>query len=126
MATSSILGGTELPDEVVGKDTRALGPSDNSDSGSDSLGAYGDEIASDTDSSGTGERASIGPGTGLMGADVMPDHIEQVPGDSDAIDAAGDRQQLQDIAAEDADDADDADALDEVIDDESKIESDPS
>ena len=113
MATSSILGGAEPPEEVGGKDTRSLGPSDNSDSGSDTLGAYGDEVASDTDATGTGERASIGPGTGLLGADVMPDHIEQAPGDSDAIDAASDRQQIQDLAAEDPD------AIDDAMDDKS-------
>ena len=120
MATSSILGGAELPPEVSGKDTRSLGPSDNSDNGSDTLGAYGDEIGSDTDASGTGERASIGPGTGMLGADLMPDHIEQVPGDSDAMDAAGDRHQVQDLAAEDPD------AIDDAMDDESRIASDRS
>ena len=55
MATSSILGGDPLPRHVRGKDTNALGPSDNSDSGSDAQGAYGtDELSSDSDAEGTG------------------------------------------------------------------------
>lgn len=79
MATSSILGGSQVPEEVSGKDIHALGPSDNSDSGSDAVGAYGDdELASDSDAAGTGERASIDPGRDHTDADVMPDHIEQV------------------------------------------------
>lgn len=77
MATSSILGGSRLPAAVSGKGTDALGPSDNSDSGSDAQGAYGDdEMASDSDAVGTGERASIGPNAGRTDGDILPDHIE--------------------------------------------------
>jgi hypothetical protein len=39
MATSSISGGSHIPEEINGKDVHALGPSDNSDSGSDAIGA---------------------------------------------------------------------------------------
>lgn len=81
MATSSILGGLHLPEEVGGKDIHALGPSDNSDSGSDAVGAYSDdELASDSDAVGTGERASIGAGRDQPDADILPDHIETEPG----------------------------------------------
>ena len=70
-----------------GHGTRALGPSDSSDSGSDLVGAPSvegqtDEAAldSDTDRSGTGEISSatsdiLAPD----GSDIAPDHIEQIP-----------------------------------------------
>lgn len=94
MATSSILGGRRLPEQISGKSTGALGPSDNSDSGSDSQGAYGgDELYSDSDAEGTGERAAVGLGLdGLDGlnADIMPDRVEGMPGNDDADDAAKD------------------------------------
>ena len=78
MATSSILGGTPVAAPVTGKDTDALGPSDNSDSGSDAQGAYGDgEMHSDSDSVGTGERATAGDGLEEVDADILPDHIEK-------------------------------------------------
>jgi hypothetical protein len=100
MATSSILGGSQLPEEISGKDIHSLGPSDNSDSGSDATGAYGDdELASDSDSAGTGERPSIGSGLDQPDADILPDHIEQASGaqlDDDLDGATGDG--LSDLA----------------------------
>lgn len=60
-----------------GHGTRALGPSDNSDSGSDMAGAPDSEIDSDTDAEGTGERAGVG-GEGRA-ADLGFDHIETIP-----------------------------------------------
>ena len=94
MATSSILGGSHLPDEASGKDLHALGPSDNSDSGSDAMGAYGAaELASDSDAAGTGERAEVGFGRSHHDADILPDHIERTSGgldDADLDDAPDD------------------------------------
>ena len=117
MATSSILGGEHVPEHVKGKDTNALGPSDNSDSGSDSQGVYGgEELSSDSDAVGTGERASAGFGGDALNADIMPDHIEGAPNEFEAenfsideqLDDASDVQSL----AEDEDDDDD-DSLDD-------------
>jgi hypothetical protein len=108
MATSSILGGAQLPETVIGKDTDALGPSDNSDSGSDAQGAYGDdEMSSDSDAAGTGERASAGAGRERVDGDILPDHIE---GDEDDEDAVADETlaALDELA--DDDDEDDPDA----------------
>jgi hypothetical protein len=69
-----------------GHGTRALGPSDSSDSGSDTVGAAGglddSELDSDSDRSGTGERASAS-GSTPEGADIAPDHIERVDGADD-------------------------------------------
>jgi hypothetical protein len=96
MATSSILGGSRLPEEISGKDVHALGPSDNSDSGSDATGAYGDdELASDTDAAGTGERASVGRGGEQADADILPDRIEAV---TDLVSA----DDLEDLPGDDA------------------------
>ena len=105
MATSSILGGAELPEEVAGKDTLSLGPSDNSDSGSDALGAYGPgELASDTDAMGTGERASVDGRSGASGADILPDHVEHVVGDSGNADDASSDDRPFDVVGLSADD----------------------
>ncbi|MBT9475566.1 hypothetical protein [Polaromonas sp.] len=114
MATSSILGGSQMPEEISGKDVHALGPSDNSDSGSDAVGAYGDdELASDTDAAGTGERASVGTIGDQPDADILPDRIEPVIGQM-----VGD--ELEEMAGDDvsglsevedlADDSEDLDA----------------
>ncbi|MDB5744284.1 MAG: hypothetical protein JWR68_2599 [Polaromonas sp.] len=118
MATSSILGGSQLPEEISGKDMQALGPSDNSDSGSDAIGAYSDEaLASDTDSFGTGERASIDPGADHTDVDIRPDHIERAA-DIDLDEQAGD--DFDDLSAVEAlaDDSDDLEAEDDAGDDD--------
>ncbi len=95
MATSSILGGEHMPEPVRGRGTDALGPSDNSDSGSDAQGAYGEgELASDSDAAGTGERASI-EGMDRTNADILPDHVEP------QVDATSDEELLIDSDVDD-------------------------
>jgi hypothetical protein len=99
----------EAPIVNRGHGTGALGPSDNSDSGSDvasgspneqedplgldrgtnedpgggidSAGAdIGDvELDSDTDAGGTGERGAAGRDSAIEGADIGFDHVETVP-----------------------------------------------
>lgn len=112
MASSSILGGQHLPEHVRGKDTNALGPSDNSDSGSDAQGAYGDdEMSSDSDAAGTGERASVGPGLDPSDADILPDHVEGEEDESPSVNGTGDPDavaEVHDLAADDEDDEEDA------------------
>lgn len=86
MAYSSILGAETAPVNPEGRDSKLLGPSDNSDSGSDTLGTH--EAHADSDSAGTGERGSITPDEGREGADILPDRVvnmrdgEVVPDDS--------------------------------------------
>lgn len=117
MATSSLLGGSELPGPVSGKDTDALGPSDNSDSGSDAQGAYGDdELHSDSDAVGTGERATVGRGRERAGRDILPDHIERETGADtdeslDDIDSSLrlDGADVESLAIDDDNEGDDAD-----------------
>jgi hypothetical protein len=80
MATSSILGGDWVPRRPAGTDVGSLGPSDSTDSGSDARGGFDDdELSSDTDAEGTGERNSVDPRNGPIDADIMPDHIESLP-----------------------------------------------
>jgi len=82
------------PDRRIhqGHGTAALGPSDNSDSGSDMIGANGTpgfdpedpNLDSDTDAEGTGERGAAGSAA-RDGADIDTDHVERIPdlGDED-------------------------------------------
>lgn len=60
-----------------GHGTRALGPSDNSDSGSDVTGEPDTELDSDTDAEGTGERASVARDD--LQLDIGFDHVETIP-----------------------------------------------
>jgi hypothetical protein len=79
MATSSILGGDWVPKRPAGTDVGSLGPSDSTDSGSDARGAFDDdELSSDTDAEGTGERSSVDPRSGRSDIDILPDHIERL------------------------------------------------
>lgn len=84
MAYSSILGADPAPVRPSGRDAELLGPSDNSDSGSDTVGTH--EAFADSDSAGTGERGSVTPGDGegREGADILPDRVarmdEELPG----------------------------------------------
>ena len=83
------------PDRKVnqGHGTRALGPSDSSDSGSDLSGpdagaSIGDaDLDSDSDRNGTGERAAAeGDVADAQSADIDADRIEVIPeeaGDED-------------------------------------------
>lgn len=105
MGHSSILGADHAPTQAAGRDSGALGPSDSSDSGSDISGEFnreesqqqlsdlhtprppgGDtlhesELASDTDSSGTGERATAIEGENVReGGDIAPDRIVSADG----------------------------------------------
>jgi len=68
-----------------GHGTRALGPSDSSDSGADLAGNsagrdVGDaNLDSDSDRFGTGERAAVGSDADAEGADIDADHVEVLP-----------------------------------------------
>ncbi|MES2978391.1 MAG: hypothetical protein V4731_08215 [Pseudomonadota bacterium] len=105
MATSSLLGGDRAPRQPAGTDVDSLGPSDTTDSGSDARGALDfDELMSDSDAVGTGERASVEP-VGRVDRDILPDHVERVPGEGseDALDLLDDTDpaELDDLASDD-------------------------
>ena len=82
MAYSSILGGERAPSQPNGKTAGLLGPSDSSDSGSDAMGELGpDQLDSDSDRHGTGERASADASDDGRSADILPDQVSLLDGD---------------------------------------------
>lgn len=119
MARSSILGGDAPATKPEGSDVDMLGPSDTSDSGSDvqgerpmateadnpgEWGAIVSEHDSDSDASGTGERAAAAGDGGRAGADILPDRIV-TPGVGASRDAMG---EVPGLAGEDGESEDDA------------------
>jgi hypothetical protein len=96
MATSSILGGSIPPEQLIpGKDTQSLGPGDSSDTGSDTLGAYSEEeLASDSDAAGTGERAGV-VGDERPDADILPDRAVD---ESDLLEGSEEDEDLEALA----------------------------
>ena len=106
MAKSSILGGERAAVHPSGRGADLLGPSDSSDSGSDSIGELGpDQIDSDTDRYGTGERASADLSESGSGLDILPDHLDRASRGGD-VDGGLDVEQL----AGDEDDGEDEEA----------------
>jgi hypothetical protein len=86
MAYSSILGADTAPAQPGGRDAKALGPSDNSDSGSDAIGTA--EIHADSDSVGTGERGAVTPNVeGREGGDILPDHVVMASDEEEALES---------------------------------------
>ncbi len=95
MAYSSITGADTAPVQSSGRDAEALGPSDNSDSGSDTVGTY--EAHADSDAMGTGERGSVTRREGKAGADILPDRVVRA-GDGDGFaEADPDSQEFTDL-----------------------------
>ena len=93
MAVDPIHPASPRPDRKVlpGHDTRALGPSDSSDTGSDVTGAgreVGDaDLDSDSDRFGTGEREAAGREPAKPdGSDIAPDHIVPNPDEDEGVD----------------------------------------
>ena len=105
MATSSLLGIDEdnLPPTHSATGIDSLGPSDASDSGSDSAGAYSDEPDSDTDRFGTGERSSAEPDGSSRAQDILPDHIESLSESAQVEGAAADSSLDEDLGDAEAD-----------------------
>ncbi|MEJ6021026.1 hypothetical protein [Ramlibacter sp. PS4R-6] len=106
MAYSSILGAEKAPAHPSGRDADALGPSDNSDSGSDAIGTF--EAHADSDAVGTGERGAVTPDSeGREGGDILPDHVIVASAEEQALqsgegfpDADVDADELTDLDAD--------------------------
>jgi hypothetical protein len=100
MAYSSILGADEAPEHPSGRGSDLLGPSDNSDTGSDTVGTH--EAHADSDSVGTGERASVAQDSFEEGADIMPDRVlGGAAGDGEGFPRADvDAQEFTDLDAD--------------------------
>jgi hypothetical protein len=73
MAYSSIYGADVAPTQPSGRESELLGPSDNSDGGSDTIGTA--EAHGDSDSRGTGERGVVAGADAREGDDILPDRI---------------------------------------------------
>jgi hypothetical protein len=100
MAYSSILGAESAPTQPDGRDAQALGPSDNSDSGSDTIGTP--EAHADSDAVGTGERGGVNPDEGREGGDILPDHVVELNAQEQALASQPDLEDLTDLDANDA------------------------
>ena len=87
MAYSSILGGDRAPVQPSGRSNDLLGPSDNSDSGSDALGTR--EIHADSDGVGTGERGGVYGPDAVEGGDIAPDRVVRMSEGAEGEDALG-------------------------------------
>jgi hypothetical protein len=109
MAYSSILGAETAPAQPSGRDADALGPSDNSDSGSDA--AHTSESHADSDAVGTGERGSVTPGEAREGADILPDRVLSASEEERAL-ATGEKFPAQDTDAREYTDLDAKDVED--------------
>jgi hypothetical protein len=96
MTTSSLTGGARAPRQPSGADLASLGPSDSSDSGSDSLGTRNRQaLAGDSDSTGTGEDP-LSEGPLVQGSDILPDHLVRLSDSADRFVAQGVEPALDD------------------------------
>lgn len=99
MAYSSILGADRAPAQPSGRDNDLLGPSDRSDSGSDSIGTG--EDYEDTDSSGTGARGAVAGGEAREGADILPDRVVNLADGEGFPEADPDGMEMTDLDNDD-------------------------
>lgn len=112
MAYSSILGADSAPIIPSGRDADLLGPSDNSDSGSDAIGTS--EAHEDSDSAGTGSRGAVAGTDAREGADIMPDRVVNLRDGGEVTSLAdGDANDLDALEMTDLDDDDVTDSADE-------------
>jgi hypothetical protein len=98
MAYSSILGADPAPEQPSGRDASTLGPSDNSDSGSDTIGTH--EAHADSDAVGTGERGSVEADDTREGADILPDRVVRMGEGTQFPQDDVDAREFTDIGAE--------------------------
>ena len=95
MAYSSIMGADPAPPQPSGRDAELLGPSDRSDTGSDSVGTS--EPHADSDAAGTGERGVVAGADAREGADIMPDRIVNLAEGESAPQEDPDLQEVTDL-----------------------------
>jgi hypothetical protein len=107
MAYSSIMGADPAPTNPSGRESELLGPSDNSDSGSDTIGTS--EAHEDSDSRGTGERGVVAGADAREGADIMPDRVVNL-GDDAGVETDELSMELTDLDSEDLEAQADRDA----------------
>jgi hypothetical protein len=108
MAYSSILGSDVAPTNPSGRGADLLGPSDNSDTGSDTIGTH--EAYEDSDASGTGERGAVAGADGREGGDILPDRVVNLADDEGFPQADVDAMELTDLDNDDVEALADRDA----------------
>jgi hypothetical protein len=101
MAYSSILGADSAPTQPSGRESELLGPSDNSDSGSDTIGT-GEAREDSTDSAKTGDRGAVAGADAREGADIMPDRVVNLADDEGFPEADPDGMEMTDLDDRDA------------------------
>jgi hypothetical protein len=111
MAFSSILGADKAPAQPSGRDAGLLGPSDNSDSGSDTIGTG--EAHEDSDSVGTGERGSVAGRDPREGSDIMPDRVVNLAEGEGFPEADPDGMEMTDLDNDDVQSLADGDTSDD-------------
>lgn len=107
MAYSSINGADPAPLQPSGRDAGMLGPSDNSDSGSDTIGTH--EAHADSDAVGTGERGSV-ENDDREGGDILPDRIVRMGTGTDSVEDDPDAVEFTDLDSDNAGNEMDPDA----------------
>jgi hypothetical protein len=100
MAYSSILGADSAPAQPSGRDAERLGPSDNSDSGSDTIGTH--EAHEDSDSKGTGSRGAVAGADAREGADILPDRVVNLADGEGFPEADPDGMEMTDLDNDEA------------------------
>ncbi|MBE7367001.1 hypothetical protein [Ramlibacter pallidus] len=110
MAYSSILGADSAPAQPSGRDAELLGPSDNSDSGSDAIGTT--EVHEDSDSVGTGSRGAVAGRDAREGGDILPDRVVNLAEGEGFPEADPDGMEMTDLDADDVQAMADDDASD--------------
>ena len=125
MAYSSILGADSAAVVPAGRGSDLLGPSDNSDSGSDAMGTT--EIHGDSDAMGTGERGAASGADAREGSDILPDRIVRIGGPDGSPDADAGDETFTDLDERAVDDAIDTPLGDEEGDEppEGDVEGEP-
>ena len=101
MAYSSILGADRAPTEPSGREAELLGPSDNSDSGSDTVGT-GEAREDSIDTGKTGDRATVAGPDLREGADILPDRVVNLAEDEGFPEADPDGMEMTDMDNRDA------------------------
>lgn len=100
MAYSSILGADSAPSQPSGREAELLGPSDNSDSGSDTIGT-GEAVDDSVDSAKTGHRGAVAGPDAREGADILPDRVVNLAEGEGFPEADPDGMEMTDLDAED-------------------------
>ena len=112
MAYSSILGADTAAQNPGGREAELLGPSDNSDSGSDTIGT-GEACDDTVDSVKTGERGAVAGPDAEIGADILPDRVVNL-GDGEGFpEADPDSMEMTDLDSDDVQARADDEASDE-------------